>query len=149
MRAVIQRVTHGSVQITGRSIADIETGLLVYLGVQQGDTQTDLDYIAEKIAGLRIFEDDDSKMNLNVQQAGGEVLVVPAFTLLADARKGRRPSFDQAAEPKVAEHLYLTLVDRLRAMGIKVQTGQFQQRMHVRATNSGPVLTLLDSRKRF
>ena len=113
------------------------------------DTDRDLAYIADKTATLRIFEDPHGKMNLNIQQAAGQILLVPAFTLLADARKGRRPSFDQAAEPQLAESLYLTLVERLKTMEIDVKTGQFQATMQVTATNTGPVLTLLDSRKLF
>lgn len=149
MRAVIQRVAPAAVDVAGETVAAIDTGLLVYLGVQQDDTDRDLAYIADKIANLRIFEDAAGKMNLNVQQAAGQILVVPAFTLLADARKGRRPTFDQAAHPQLAERLYLALVDRLKTMDIDVQTGQFQATMQVTATNTGPVLTLLDSRRLF
>jgi len=149
MRAVVQTVTCASVDVNGQIVADIEAGLLVYLGIQADDGEDDLAYIADKISTLRIFADDAGKMNLNVRQGGGEILVVPAFTLLGDARKGRRPSFDQAAEPRQAEALYLALVRQLTEMQNRVQTGRFRRTMNVTATNAGPVLALLDSRKQF
>lgn len=149
MRAIVQRVSRAAVEIDGGIVGRIETGLLVYLGVEAGDTHSDPDYIAEKIVGLRIFEDAAGKMNLDVRQAEGKVLAIPAFTLLADARKGRRPSFELAAEPQLAEKLYHAFVDKLRSAGLQVETGKFRQTMQIDSQNAGPVCILLDSRKRF
>lgn len=149
MRAIVQRVRQARVEVNCRSVGGIELGLLVYLGVETGDTDEDLGTIAEKVATLRIFEDDGGKMNLNVAQVGGKVLVVPAFSLVADARKGRRPSFGSAAEPALAERLYEALVRRLEDEGLEVARGQFQEHMHVSSVNDGPVCILLDSRRRF
>lgn len=149
MRAVVERVTEAAVEIDGQIVGAIERGLLVYVGVGNDDTDADVAYLADKIAGLRIFEDHAGKMNLDVRQVSGAVLAISAFTLQADCRKGRRPSFDAAADPAVAEKLYLDLVERLRNAGLRVETGRFRQHMIVRATNAGPVLPLLDSKRLF
>jgi D-aminoacyl-tRNA deacylase len=149
MRAVIQRVTQAKVEVEGAVIGQIGPGLLVLLGVGQGDGEAEANYIAQKITGLRIFADADGKMNLDVAQAGGAVLVVSQFTLYGDVRKGRRPAFDAAAPPDVADRLYRYLVDQLRAAGLRVETGQFQAHMNVTLVNDGPVTILLDSAKQF
>lgn len=149
MRAVVQRVTEASVTVDNRIIGSIGPGLMVLLGVEQGDTEKDAAYLAEKLAGLRIFEDDNEKMNLSVQQVGGSILLVSQFTLLGDVRHGKRPSFTQAASPQEADVLYENLADKLRKKGIPVATGQFQAHMEVSLVNDGPVTILLDSRKLF
>lgn len=149
MRAVVQRVTEASVTVEGKTVGSIGSGLMVLLGVEQEDTEKDGAYLAEKLAGLRIFEDDHEKMNLSVQQVGGSILLVSQFTLLGDVRHGKRPSFTQAAPPREADALYEELADRLRQKGIPVETGQFQAHMEVSLVNDGPVTILLDSRKLF
>ncbi len=149
MRAVVQRVTEASVTVEGKTVGSIGSGLMVLLGVEQGDTEKDGAYLAEKLAGLRIFEDEAEKMNLSVQQVGGSILLVSQFTLLGDVRHGKRPSFTQAAPPREADALYEDLADRLRQKGIPVETGQFQAHMEVSLVNDGPVTILLDSRKLF
>lgn len=149
MRAVVQRVTEASVTVEGKTVGSIGSGLMVLLGVEQGDMEKDGAYLAEKLAGLRIFEDDHEKMNLSVQQVGGSILLVSQFTLLGDVRHGKRPSFTQAAPPREADALYEDLADRLRQKGIPVETGQFQAHMEVSLVNDGPVTILLDSRKVF
>lgn len=149
MRAVVQRVTEASVTVEGKTVGSIGSGLMVLLGVEQEDTEKDGAYLAEKLAGLRIFEDDHEKMNLSVQQVGGSILLVSQFTLLGDVRHGKRPSFIQAAPPQEADALYEDLADRLRQKGIPVETGQFQAHMEVSLVNDGPVTILLDSRKVF
>ena len=146
MRAVVQRVTEASVTVEGKTVGSIGSGLMVLLGVEQGDTEKDGAYLAEKLAGLRIFEDEAEKMNLSVQQVGGSILLVSQFTLLGDVRHGKRPSFTQAAPPREADALYEDLADRLRQKGIPVETGQFQAHMEVSLVNDGPVTILLDSR---
>lgn len=147
MRALIQRVSEASVTIDGQVAGSIDRGLLVYVGVAKDDDTSDASYLADKIAGLRIFEDDDGKMNLDVKQVGGAVLAISAFTLYADCRKGRRPGFDQAAGPELAEQLYNELVELLKTAALPVETGRFRQRMYVASVNDGPVLPLVDSRK--
>lgn len=147
MRAVVQRVTEASVTVEGNGISSIGPGLMVLLGVEKGDTEKDGAYLADKLAGLRIFEDENEKMNLSVQQVGGSILLVSQFTLLGDVRHGKRPSFTQAAPPKEADALYEDLADKLRQKGIPVETGQFQAHMEVALVNDGPVTILLDSRK--
>ncbi len=149
MRALIERVSEAKVEVDGVIISQISRGLLVYLGVEKGDGNEDVAYIVDKIRHVRIFEDDAGKMNQDVAQIGGAVLIISAFTLQADARKGRRPSFDNAAEPALANALYLNVVERLRATGLKVQTGQFAAHMSVSVINDGPITLLIDSRKLF
>jgi len=132
-------------EITG----EIGRGLLVLLGVAREDTEADADYLAEKIAGLRIFEDDAGKMNLSVMDVGGAVLAVSQFTLFGDVRRGKRPSFDAAARPERARELYEYFVDRVRGLGLRCETGRFQEMMEVELINSGPVTIVLDSKKGF
>jgi len=149
MRAVVQRVTSAKVVADGRTVGTIGKGLLVYLGVAEGDTEADLSYITEKVRYLRIFPDPAGKMNLDVVQAGGGVLLVSAFTVQADARKGRRPSFDAAARGEEAARLYEQAAVQLRSYGLEVQTGLFGAYMHVESINDGPICVLLDSRRKF
>jgi D-tyrosyl-tRNA(Tyr) deacylase len=149
MRAVVQRVTRASVKVDNEVTGEIEHGLLVLLGVAQEDTEADADYLAEKIDGLRIFEDDADKMNLSVADAGGAVLAVSQFTLFGDVRRGKRPSFDAAARPDRAKELYQYFVERIRASGLRCEVGRFQAMMDVELVNSGPVTILLDSKKLF
>lgn len=149
MRAVVQRVSQASVVVSDQTVGSIEHGLMVLLGVAQGDTDKDAQYLAEKTAGLRIFEDDAGKMNLSVEDTGGGVLVISQFTLLGDCRKGRRPGFTDAAPPELADRLYQVYADILRSRGLRVATGIFQAEMKVSLVNEGPVTMLLDSRKQF
>lgn len=147
MRAVIQRVSEAGVSAGGRDLSVIGAGLLVLLGVEQGDGEADADYLLEKIVNLRIFEDPDGKMNLSLLDTGGSMLVISQFTLLADCRKGRRPSFGQAEEPVRARHLYDHFVRRGRERLPQVGEGEFQAMMKVRLVNDGPVTILIDTRK--
>lgn len=149
MRAVVQRVSRASVEVDHQTVGQIETGLLVLLGVSQDDTETDADYLADKISGLRIFDDADGKMNLAVIDIKGSVLAVSQFTLFGDVRRGKRPSFDAAARPEQAKKLYEYFVDRIRAMNLRCETGTFQATMKVELANEGPVTILLDSKKSF
>ena len=149
MRAVVQRVGRCRVSIEGQVVGEIGRGLLVLLGVGKSDNQVAADYLVEKILGLRIFEDDACKMNLSVQDVRAEMLVVSQFTLYGDVRRGKRPSFDAAARPEDAKRLYDYFVDRIRAAGLRCETGQFQAMMDVELVNSGPVTILLDSEKLF
>lgn len=149
MRAVIQRVSRAKVTVGSEITGEIGAGLLVLLGVGQPDTEAGAEYLAEKIIGLRIFEDDAGKMNRSVLEIGGAVLVVSQFTLYGDARKGKRPSFDAAAPPQRARELYEYFVERIRSAGIRCETGRFQEMMAVELVNDGPVTILLDSEKRF
>lgn len=149
MRAVVQRVTGAGVTVAGTRVAKIGAGLLVLLGVEQGDDQAAVAYLAEKVAGLRIFEDVAGKMNLDVRRIDGEVLVVSQFTLLGDCRNGRRPGFTAAAPPEKAEPLCKAFVEALKNLGVPVQTGVFRADMAVDLVNDGPVTLLLDSRKLF
>ncbi|HKM49163.1 MAG TPA: D-aminoacyl-tRNA deacylase [Terriglobales bacterium] len=153
MRAVVQRVSRAKVTVAGEVDSDITgeigRGLLVLLGVGSGDTRADADYLAEKIIGLRIFEDAGGKMNLSVTDAGGALLVVSQFTLYGDARRGKRPSFDAAAPPQHARELYEYFVEKVRAAGLLCETGRFQEMMQVELVNEGPVTILLDSAKAF
>ncbi|HEX3031563.1 MAG TPA: D-aminoacyl-tRNA deacylase [Bacillota bacterium] len=149
MRAVVQRVTRGRVTVEHEVVGEIGPGLMVLLGVGQGDGTDDARYIADKIAGLRIFEDTEGKMNLSVSEVGGAVLLVSQFTLYGDCRKGRRPGFSEAAPPEEANRLYLSVADHLRSQGLPVATGRFQADMAVDIVNNGPVTLLLDSRKSF
>ncbi|MFT5093106.1 MAG: D-aminoacyl-tRNA deacylase [Planctomycetales bacterium] len=149
MRAVVQRVASASVVVDGKIVGEIEHGFLVLLGVGTDDADADAVALAEKIAGLRVFEDDAGKMNLALNDVGGQMLVVSQFTLFGDCRKGRRPSFVEAARPEKAELLYETFVAEVRGQGIIVETGRFQTHMDVSLVNDGPVTLLLDSRKAF
>jgi D-aminoacyl-tRNA deacylase len=149
MRAVVQRVSRASVKVGGEITGDIGLGLLVLLGVGAGDTQSEADYLVEKIIGLRIFEDAAGKMNLSVAEVGGALLVVSQFTLYGDARRGRRPSFDAAAPPQQARELYEYFVEKVRAASLRCETGRFQETMKVELANEGPVTILLDSAKLF
>ncbi len=149
MRAVVQRVSRASVKVDSEIIGGIGRGLLVLLGVGEDDGEPDAEYLAEKVAGLRIFEDDAGKMNLSVADVGGAVLAVSQFTLFGDVRRGKRPSFDAAARPERARELYEYFVERVRALDLRCETGRFQAMMEVELINSGPVTILLDSKKLF
>jgi D-aminoacyl-tRNA deacylase len=149
MRAVVQRVSRARVRVGDDAVGDIGPGLLVLLGVGNDDTYVDADYLADKIAGLRIFEDQHGKMNLGLAEAGGSVLAVSQFTLYGDVRRGKRPSFDAAAPPEKARTLYEYFVERIRAAGLPCETGRFQEMMQVELVNDGPVTILLDSSKAF
>ena len=149
MRAVVQRVSRAKVTVNGWIAGEIGMGLLVLLGVGRDDSESDVNYIAEKIAGLRIFEDADGKMNRSVLDEGGSVLAVSQFTLYGDVRRGKRPSFDDAAPPEPARRLYELFVERIRAVGLRCETGRFQEMMQVELVNEGPVTILLDSGKQF
>lgn len=147
MRALIQRVRQAEVCVEGTSVGAIGMGLLVLLGVQKGDGEADLNYLVDKVAGLRVFEDDQGKMNLSVEEVKGQVLVVSQFTLLGDCRKGRRPGFSEAAPPEQARLTYLQFAQALRDRGLQVETGRFQAEMDVSLVNMGPVTLMLESRK--
>ena len=149
MRAVVQRVSRARVTVNGETTGEIGLGLLVLLGVGAGDTRDGADYLAEKTIGLRIFEDAGGKMNLSVAEVGGALLVVSQFTLYGDARRGKRPSFDGAAPPEQARELYEYFVEKVRAAGLRSETGRFQETMQVELVNEGPVTILLDSGKAF
>jgi len=149
MRAVVQRVSNASVEVDGNVVGSIERGLLVLVAVAEADLATDADYLADKVANLRIFSDSAGKMNLSLVESGGAMLVVSQFTLYGDVRRGRRPSYTDAAAPGKANTLYCYFVDRLRQAGIKVETGIFQAHMKINLTNDGPVTILVDSRKQF
>jgi D-aminoacyl-tRNA deacylase len=149
MRAVLQRVIRASVRVDGEVVGQIGVGWLVLLGVAKGDSDEDADRLAERTVGLRAFEDEAGKLNRDVTEAGGGVLTVSQFTLLGDCRKGRRPSFIDAAEPTAAEHLYRRYVDKIQAAGVPVATGKFRAMMEVELVNDGPVTLLLDSKRLF
>lgn len=149
MRAVVQRVKKAEVRVEGNTIGSIGAGLLVLLGIGNKDTVDTAASLAEKIIHLRIFDDEEGHLNRSVSETGGEVLCVSQFTLYGDCRKGRRPSYDQAAAPGVAREIYAAFVEAVRAKGIPVETGQFQARMEVELINDGPVTLLLDSEKTF
>jgi len=149
VKALLQRVTGASVSIGGEVVGRIGRGLVILVGVASGDTEKDIDYLAQKVVNLRIFPDDAGKFNRSALDIEGELLVVSQFTLLADTRKGRRPSFVEAAPPAQAEELFERFVEQIRATGLKVETGRFQQYMQVEIHNDGPVTILLDSREKF
>jgi len=149
MRAVVQRVTRARVTVANDVVGDIGCGLLVLLGVAEEDAEANADYLADKITGLRVFEDSGGKMNLSLREAGGSMLVVSQFTLYGDVRRGKRPSFDQAAPPEKARQLYQYFVERVRSAGLHCETGKFQAMMQVELVNDGPVTILLDSSKAF
>ena len=148
MRVLIQRVSEATVTVSGAVAGSIRTGLVVLVGVSRTDTEADADYLSDKILGLRIFQDDSGKMNVNIADAGGSLLVVSQFTLYASCRKGRRPSFDEAAPPEQAQALYNYFVDQLRHGPVPVETGVFQATMQVHLVNQGPVTILIDSAER-
>ena len=149
MRAVVQRVSRCKVTVESKVVGEIGVGLLVLLGVAKHDAETAADYLAQKVLGLRIFEDAEEKINLSVMDTRGEVLVVSQFTLYGDVRKGKRPSFDAAARPDEAQRLYEYFVAKVRESGLQCQTGQFQAMMDVELVNAGPVTILVDSEKQF
>jgi D-aminoacyl-tRNA deacylase len=149
MRAVVQRVSRASVSVQEEVTGKIDRGLLVLIAVGSADTEADAGYLADKIIGLRIFEDDLGKMNLNLGEVGGSVLAVSQFTLYGDVRRGKRPSFAAAAPPEKARALYELFVERVRATGLRCETGRFQEMMQVELVNDGPVTILLDSSKAF
>ena len=149
MKALIQRVTRASVTVAGETVGEIGSGLVVLVGVASGDNSKDARYLAEKAIGLRIFSDSDGKFNLSVQDIKGSILAVSQFTLLADSRKGRRPSFTNAAPPDQAELLFNLFVEECRRSDLKVETGRFQTHMLVEIHNDGPVTVMLDSRDKF
>ena len=149
MRAVVQRVKSASVHVDGQRVSEITSGLLIFLGISEIDQQSDIDYLATKVANLRIFRDDELRMNQSLLDVGGQALVVSQFTLYGDCRKGRRPSFTAAAKPERADALYQAFMDQLSQMGIPVQAGVFQAMMEVELVNDGPVTLLLDSSKLF
>ncbi len=149
MRAVVQRVSKSKVAVEGSITGEINQGFMVLLGVGREDTAADVDYLSEKIVNLRVFEDNDGKMNLSLLDVGGEMLVVSQFTLYGDCRKGRRPGYDQAARPEAARALYQAFIEKCRSCGVKVETGIFQAHMLVDICNDGPVTLLLDSKREF
>lgn len=149
MRAVIQRVSEATVQVSDKVVGEIGTGLLVLLAVASDDTRDDANYLADKIINLRIFADQEDKMNRSLLDTGGAVLAVSQFTLYGDVRRGRRPSYTDAAEPAKANELYEYFVERVRSLGVSIETGVFQAKMKVHMVNDGPVTILLDSRKLF
>ncbi len=149
VRAVVQRVSKASVRVDGELVGEVEQGLVVLLGVSQSDTLADVAYMAEKISQLRVFSDAEGKMNLSVGDVQGSVLAVSQFTLYGDCRRGRRPSYTEAARPEGAEELYMAFVSQVRAMGIPVETGVFGAMMQVELVNDGPVTLLVDSTKHF
>ncbi len=149
MRAVVQRVTRASVKVGHETAGQIGRGLLVLLGVSHDDAEADAEYLADKIAGLRIFEDAEGKMNAAAAEINGAVLAVSQFTLFGDVRRGKRPSFDGAARPEQALRLYEHFVEKVRAAGLRCETGRFQEMMEVELVNDGPVTILLDSKKAF
>lgn len=149
MRAVVQRVKKASVKVDDTIIAGIGKGILIYLGVGRLDDSSDIDYLVNKVIGLRIFEDEDEKMNLSVSDIEGEVLVISQFTLYGDVRKGKRPSFTDSAPPSIGNDFYNIFVEKIRQMNLKVETGEFGAHMEVDYINDGPVTILLDSKKLF
>ncbi len=149
MRAVIQKVSEASVAVSGKTVSSIKTGLLVFAAFEPDDSLSDIRYIGDKIRELRIFQDDEGKMNLSISDTGGEILVVSQFTLYGDCRKGRRPSFTQAAPPVQAENLYNRFIEYLESKGTSVKSGVFQAMMAVKLINDGPVTFMLDSRRLF
>jgi D-tyrosyl-tRNA(Tyr) deacylase len=149
LKLLLQRVTGASVSIDGEVVGEIGQGLVAFVGVAEGDSETDIDYLVLKMTGLRIFADKEGKFNISVADIGGELLLVSQFTLLADTRKGKRPSFTGAASPDQAGLLFEKFVDKTRTAGLKVETGRFQQYMQVEIHNDGPVTIMLDSRDRL
>ena len=149
MKVLLQRVTEGRVSVAGEEVGRIGKGLVVFVGVADGDGEGDVEYLAQKVVNMRIFGDETGRFNLSALDIGGELLLVSQFTLLADTRKGRRPSFTDAAPPALAEELFQKFIQQARATGLKVETGRFQQYMQVEIHNDGPVTILLDSKDKF
>ncbi len=149
MKVLLQRVTGASVSIDGEEVGRITQGMVAFVGVADGDSETDIDYLVPKMIGLRIFADENGRFNISIADIGGELLLVSQFTLLADTRKGKRPSFTGAASPEQAELLFEKFVENTRATGLKVKTGRFQQYMQVEIHNDGPVTIMLDSQDRL
>jgi D-tyrosyl-tRNA(Tyr) deacylase len=149
MRAVVQRVVHARVDVDDQVVGEIGPGLVAFVGAGRGDTDKDVDTVAAKVAGLRVFEDENGKMSRSVGDVGGAVLAVSQFTVFGDVRRGRRPSFDDAMEPVEAERLFERFVQQVRALGVPVETGRFRAMMRVLVDNDGPVTILVDSRKAF
>ncbi|MDQ2087544.1 D-aminoacyl-tRNA deacylase [Herbivorax sp. ANBcel31] len=149
MRAVVQRVNFSKVTVEKETVGEIKKGLNVLLGIGKEDTQKDIEYLADKIINLRIFEDENGKMNISLKDVNGELLVISQFTLYADCRKGKRPGFDKAARPKDAEDIYKQFIKECEKYDVKVETGTFQAMMSVEIHNDGPVTILLDSKKEF
>lgn len=147
MRAVIQRVDSAKVTVNTKKIGEIAAGLLVYLGIEKGDRKSDADYLLDKILNLRIFEDQEGKMNISLLETGGGILVISQFTLLADCRKGRRPSFANAEDPGPAKALYEYFISQVGTKAVKVQSGEFQAMMKIESINDGPVTIIIESRK--
>jgi D-tyrosyl-tRNA(Tyr) deacylase len=149
LKALVQRVREASVTIDGKVVGEIARGLVVFVGVDRDDSQKDLEYLVDKVVNLRIFSDENSKFNISAAEIKAELLIISQFTLIADTRKGRRPSFIDAAPPETAESLFNLFVERARASGLKVETGRFQEYMLVEIHNDGPVTILLDSKDKF
>lgn len=149
MRAVVQRVTKANVKVDGKIVGKIDKGLLVFLGIGEDDDNTDLEYMVEKVLGLRIFEDDKEKMNLSLMDVGGEILIISQFTLYGDVRRGKRPSFTSSAHPKIAEDIYNQFIRRCKEKGLKTEMGIFGAHMEIGLINDGPVTILIDSKKVF
>ncbi|MCS3916017.1 D-tyrosyl-tRNA(Tyr) deacylase [Caldanaerobacter subterraneus subsp. tengcongensis MB4] len=149
MRAVVQRVTRGEVRVDGEVVGAIGKGFVVLVGIAEDDTEEDIAYMADKLVNLRVFEDEEGKMNLSLLDVGGEMLLVSQFTLMGDVRKGRRPSFTSAKKPEEALPYFNKLVEEVRKKGVKVETGKFQAMMKVLIENDGPVTILIDSKKLF
>ena len=149
MRAVFQRVSRARVVVDGEEVSSIGAGALILLGVGKGDTEKDASYMADKLAGLRVFSDEQGKMNLSLLDIGGQAIVVSQFTLYGDVKKGKRPGFDGAADPRVGEELYLEVVRRMNELGVPTKTGVFGAHMQVELCNDGPVTILIDSAKQF
>lgn len=146
MIALLQRVNKASVEVGGETISEIGKGILIFLGIDKKDSKKDVEYLADKVVNLRIFEDNNSKMNLSIKDVGGEIMVVSEFTLAGDCKKGNRPSFDKAMPPEEAEKLYRDFIDSLRSKGIPVKEGIFRSFMHVSLINEGPVTFILNTR---
>ena len=149
MRLVVQRVKDCSVRVNNQVVGKIDSGLLAYLGVEKGDTSKDLDYLVNKLTGLRVFKDKDGRMNLSVRDVGRSIMVISQFTICADTRKGNRPSYNNAEDPHPAKEMYLDFIKKLKETGIHVDSGKFQEEMEVIYINDGPVTILLDSGKLF
>ena len=149
MRAVIQRILQANVKVNGQTVGQIDKGLLIYLSVGQGDSEKDAEFIADKLVNLRIFSDEARKMNRNVIDVEGSILLVSNFTLHGDCRKGRRPGFDAAADPQLAQQLYERVIALIKQQGVTVESGTFGEHMHVTSTNDGPVTFLIDSSRLF